>query len=151
MRRHDRKISDSEAFKILQKGEYGILSMITSNNSGYGIPLSFAMKNNNVIYFHCAIEGSKLGYLKNNNNVSFCVVGNTEVLPSKFGTMYESVIVFGYITEVNGEEKYDALLSIIEKYSGNYIQEGKEYIDKFNDKVKVIKLSITSISGKARK
>lgn len=84
MRRQDRKISDSEAFKILQNGEYGILSMITSNNSGYGIPLSFAMKNNNVIYFHCAIEGSKLDYLKNNNNVSFCVVGNTEVLPSKF-------------------------------------------------------------------
>jgi nitroimidazol reductase NimA-like FMN-containing flavoprotein (pyridoxamine 5'-phosphate oxidase superfamily) len=149
MRRQDRKISDGETMEILRKGEFGILSMIT-NNGGYGIPLNFALKNNE-IYFHCAIEGSKLDYLRNNNKVSFCVVGNTEVLPSKFGTMYESAIAFGSVTEVEGEEKHDALILIIEKYSGDYIHEGKEYIDKFYDKVKVIKLSIESISGKSRK
>jgi uncharacterized protein len=149
MRRQDRKISDSETIEIFKKGEYGILSMIT-NNGGYGIPLNFAIKNN-AIYFHCAIEGSKLDYLRNNNKVSFCVVGNTEVLPSKFGTMYESAIASGFITEIEGEEKHDALMLIIEKYSGDYIQEGKEYIDKFYDKVKVLKMTIESTTGKSRK
>jgi len=143
-------MNEGEAIEILRKGEFGILSMSTLNNEGYGIPMNFALKNN-TIYFHCAIEGSKLDYLRNNNKVSFCVVGNTEVLPSKFGTMYESAIAFGFITEVEGAEKYDALMFIIEKYSGDYIQEGKEYIDKLYDKVKVIKLSIESISGKSRK
>ncbi len=150
IRRQDRKISESESIEILRKGEFGILSMTTLNNTGYGIPLNFVLKNK-AIYFHCAIEGSKLEYLKNNNKVSFCVVGNTEVLPSKFGTIYESAIIFGYTTEVDGEEKYNALMSIIEKYSYDYLQEGKKYIDKLYDKVKIIKLSIESITGKSRK
>ncbi|MDP4209552.1 MAG: pyridoxamine 5'-phosphate oxidase family protein [Bacteroidota bacterium] len=150
IRRQDRKISDSEAIAILQKGEFGILSMCTPDNEGYGIPLNFALQGN-AIYFHCAIEGSKLEYLRNNNKVSFCVVGKTEVLPSKFGTIYESAIASGTASVVDGNEKYDALMHIIQKYSGNYIEEGKGYIQKFYDKVNVIKLSIESITAKARK
>lgn len=42
-------------------------------------------------------------------------------------------------------------MRIIEKYSGNYIPEGVEYIEKLFDKVRVIKLSIASLTGKARK
>ena len=150
MRRADRQITKNEAIEILRKGEFGILSMCTSNNEGYGIPLNFAFVNNG-IYFHCAVEGSKLDYLRNNNKVSFCVVGQTEVLPSRFGTIYESVIVFGHTTEIEGTEKYDALMHIVEKYSGDYIQEGKAYINKLYDKVRILKLSIESISGKANK
>lgn len=150
MRRQDRKISESEAIEILKKGEFGVLSMCTSNNDGYGIPLSFALKNKE-IYFHCAIEGSKLAYLRKNNRVSFCVVGSTKVLPSQFGTIYESAIAFGVVTEVDGDEKQEALMLILEKYSANYIQEGTEYISKAYERVKVLKLSIEAITGKARK
>jgi len=150
MRRKDRKITDNEAIEILRKGEFGVLSMCTSDNRGYGIPLNFVFKDND-IYFHCATEGSKLDYLRNNNKVSFCVVGKTEVLPSKFGAIYESVIVSGRTAEIEGTEKYDALMRVIEKYSAGYIPEGKEYILKLYDKVRVIKLSIESITGKARK
>ena len=150
MRRQDRKISESEAIEILQKGEFGVLSMCTSNNDGYGIPLNFVLKNNE-IYFHCAIEGSKLEYLRKNNRVSFCVIGRTNVLPSQFGTMYESAIASGVATEVEGEEKHEALMLFLEKYSADYIQEGTEYMIKAFKRVKVIKLSIETITGKARK
>jgi nitroimidazol reductase NimA-like FMN-containing flavoprotein (pyridoxamine 5'-phosphate oxidase superfamily) len=150
MRRQDRKISESEAIEILDKGEFGILSMCTINNEGYGIPINYAFKNN-TIYFHCAPEGSKLDYLRNNNKASFCVVGKTELLPSKFGTIYESVIAAGKISEIEGTEKQDALMFLVEKYSADFIEEGKEYINKLYDKVKVIKLDIESITGKARK
>jgi len=54
------------------------------------------------------------------------------------GTIYESVIIFGHTTEIEGTEKYDALIHIIEKYSGAYIKEGKAYIDKLYDKVRVV-------------
>jgi len=150
MRRQDREVSESEAIEILKKGEFGVLSMCTSNNEGYGIPLNFVMKNNE-IYFHCAIEGSKLEYLRKNNRVSFCVVGSTMVLPSQFGTIYGSAIALGVATEVEGEEKHEALMLILEKYSANYIQEGIEYISKAYERVKVLKLSIEAITGKARK
>jgi uncharacterized protein len=150
IRRQDRAITEYEAIDILKKEDYGILSMCTVDNEGYGVPLNYVFCDNK-IYFHCAIEGSKLEYLQKNNKVSFCVVGNTEILPSKFGTLYESVIVFGHITEVEGSEKHEALMRIIEKYSSDYIQEGKEYIHRLYERVKVLKLSISSISGKARK
>jgi nitroimidazol reductase NimA-like FMN-containing flavoprotein (pyridoxamine 5'-phosphate oxidase superfamily) len=150
MRRQDRQISESEAIEILQKGEFGVLSMCTPDSGGYGIPLNYALKNK-AIYFHCALEGSKLEYLRKNNRVSFCVIGRTNVLPSQFGTMYESVIASGVATEVEGDEKHEALMLFLEKYSADYIQEGTEYMIKAFKRVKVIKLSIETITGKARK
>ncbi len=127
LRRQDRQISDSEAMEILRKGEYGVLSMCSLTNEGYGVPLSFVLVGND-IYFHCAAEGAKLRFLKENNKASFCVVGNTKLLPSKLSTIYESAIAKGITTEVNGEEKKEALMRITEKYSGDFIEEGKEAI-----------------------
>jgi len=150
MRREDRKINTGEANDILKKGEYGVLSMCTTHNEGYGIPLHYVL-DNDIIYFHCAVEGLKLDYLKANNQVSFCVVGDTEIIPSMFGTFYESAIAFGRITEVEGVEKREALMMLIEKYAATYSEEGKKYIDKSYDSVKVLKLSIQSVTGKARK
>ena len=150
MRRLDRQISEVEAYEILHKGEYGFLAICTSYNGGYGIPLNYAFINNE-IYFHCASEGSKLNFIRNNNRVSFCVVGHTELLPSKFSTRYESVIVFGTITEVNDEEKRKGLMYLVEKYSGKYIPEGIETINHNFNAVTVLKLSITSLTGKSRK
>lgn len=150
MRRKDRAITENEAIEILIKGEYGILSMCTAENEGYGIPLNYVLDNHQ-IYFHCAASGSKLDYLLNNNKVSFCVVGSTTVIPSDFGTLYESTIVSGTTSEVDGNEKREALKRIIEKYSAEFTTEGNEYINKLFDRVSVIKLSIQSITGKARR
>jgi hypothetical protein len=43
-----------------------------------------------------------------------------------------------------------ALEGLIHKYSQNFVSEGLKYIEKFNDKTRVFKISIESISGKAR-
>ncbi len=150
MRRKDRAVTEKEAIEILIKGEHGILSMCTPENEGYGIPLNYVLDNHQ-IYFHSAAAGSKLDYLRTNNKVSFCVVGNTTVIPSDFGTLYESAIVSGTTSEVDGNEKRDALIKIIEKYSTDFIIERNEYIDKLYDRVSVIKLSIQSITGKAKR
>jgi uncharacterized protein len=150
MRRQERELSHSEALAILGKGEYGVLSMCMPANAGYGVPLNYAF-NNTDIYFHSAKEGLKLEYLRNNPNVSFCVVGKTTVLPAFFGTLYESVIAEGTTSEVEGTEKLEALKMFIEKYSGEFIQEGNEYITKLLEKVTVIRLTVKSVTGKARK
>ncbi|MBN1252740.1 MAG: pyridoxamine 5'-phosphate oxidase family protein [Bacteroidales bacterium] len=150
MRRKDREIDNIEAIKILHKGEFGVLSMITKENKSYGIPLHFVFIDNQ-IYFHSAKKGKKIECLKNNNNVSFCVVGKTVLLPADYSAIFESVIASGIISNVEGEEKKEALMLLIEKYSNDFINEGEEYIKKYLNSVKVIKLSIESISGKARK
>ena len=150
MSRQDREITREEAIGILEKGEYGVLSMCTPENEGYGIPLNYILYNNE-LYFHCATAGFKVETLRNNNKVSFCVVGKTKVLPNDFGTLYESVIVAGTTSEVQGAEKTEVLKQFMVKYYGECTREGIEYIDKLHDKVIVIKMVMESVTGKTRK
>lgn len=150
MRRKDRQLTDTEALSILEKGEYGILSTLSSDNQPYGVPLNYCLINE-CIYVHCAVDGRKINNLSCNPQVSFCVVGKTEVLSAKFATNYESCIVQGVAAESSGAEKQLALEGLIHKYSQNFVPEGLKYIEKFRDKTKVFKISIESISGKARR
>lgn len=150
MRKKDRQIENAEAINILKNCEYGILSTIDENGYPYGVPLSYAYVDN-AIYFHCALEGKKLDNIKDNNKVSFTVVGEVEALPSKFSTKYESVIVFGRAFEVFEEEKYKALVAILNKYSKEYLEQGKAYIKNDISKTKVIKISVDHFTGKARR
>lgn len=146
---YERKIT-MKAVAILKTSDYGVLSTISQNGYPYGVPLSFVFIHN-AIYFHSATEGQKLDAILNNSKVSFCVVGQTSILPDKFSTKYESVIVFGLAAEVFDDEKNAVLLEILNKYSLDYIEKGKEYIKNASNATKVIKISIEHISGKARK
>ncbi len=150
MRRKDRLITNEETFSILEKGEYGILSAVSSDHEPYGVPLNYCLIDG-CIYFHCALEGTIINNINNNPKVSFCVVGKTEVLPDQFDTKYESCIVQGLASESFGEEKQLALEGLVHKYSENFFSEGLKYIEKLKDKSRVFKVSIESISGKARK
>jgi uncharacterized protein len=150
MRRKDREIEALEAIEVLKKCEYGILSTVDENGYPYGVPLSYVYANDS-IYFHSAVEGHKLENIKKNDKVSFGVVGQTDVLPDKFSTKYESVIIFGRAKEVFDDEKNAALLELINKYSADYIEKGKIYIKNASDKTKVMKISIDHISGKGRR
>jgi nitroimidazol reductase NimA-like FMN-containing flavoprotein (pyridoxamine 5'-phosphate oxidase superfamily) len=150
MRRQDRQLNSTEAEQILQQGEYGVLSTTGANGYAYGVPLSYAYLNKNV-YFHCAEEGQKLDNIRHNDRVSFCVVGKTALLPDKFSTRYESVIVFGRAGEVQGDEKNAALMALIDKYSGEFRDKGHRYIEKDGPITKVIKISIERMTGKARR
>lgn len=143
-------ISVEEALSILEKGEYGVLSTVSPDNEPYGAPLNYCMINGN-IYFHCAVAGRKINHMNHDARVSFCVVGNTEVLPEKFSTRYESCIVYGRASESFGEEKQLALEGLIRKYSGGFFSEGLNYIEKSKDRTRVFKLCPESISGKARR
>jgi nitroimidazol reductase NimA-like FMN-containing flavoprotein (pyridoxamine 5'-phosphate oxidase superfamily) len=150
LRRADRAIPDSEAKEILQAGEYGVLSTVSVDGQPYGVPVSYAHAGE-VIYFHCALEGHKLDNLSSNNRVSFCVVGKTRVLPDKFATNYESVIVFGSAFEVTGDEKHAGLLELLKKYSPDYLEKGERYINGDGPKARVYKIVIESMTGKARR
>lgn len=150
MRRSDRQLVAEETEKILSEGEYGVLSTSGSNGYAYGVPLSYAFING-CIFFHCALEGLKLTNIDYNNKVSFCVVGKTKVLPDKFSTMYESAVVFGTACEVNGQEKQEALIALIEKYSPEFMESGRKYAQGSGNITKVYKIEIDHMTGKARR
>jgi uncharacterized protein len=150
IRRADRALTDEQAIEILQQGEYGVLSTVSPDGQPYGVPVSFCYANN-ALYFHCAVEGRKLDNLAANPRVSFCVVGETEVLPDKFATRYESVIVFGSASELTGDEKHTGLTELLKKYSADFMEKGEKYINSDIEKTRVFKIEIEALSGKARR
>lgn len=150
MRRNDRAMSQDEALSLLKKAEYGVLSTVGEDGCPYGVPLSYALIGD-ALYFHSAMEGQKLDNLIHQPCVSFCVVGETQVLPARFTTAFESVILSAKASEVFGSEKQAALEALIDKYSAEYKTEGLAYIDKSQAKTRVIRLTIVDLSGKARR
>ena len=150
IRRKDRQIQNDEAISLLENCDYGVLSTIGSDNQPYGVPLNYVYKDNS-IYFHSAIIGHKIENLESNSKVSFCVVGHTKILPDKFSTEYESAVVFGTATIAQGEDRQNALLLLLKKYSPEHIPEGKEVIQKQDKATKVIRIEIEHMTGKARR
>lgn len=149
IRRQDRQTSIELATELFENGEYGVLSLCSPDSEGYGIPLNYVFDGDK-LYFHCATEGTKLDYLRACCKASFCVVGETRVLPEKFGTLYRSAIATGQVSEVDGYEKRESLFAFVRKYSAGFEQEGAVFIDNLIDKVVVLKLVIESMTGKAR-
>ncbi len=150
LRRKDRAITEEEAMALLSRAEYGVLSTVSENGKPYGVPLNFCIIDH-CIYFHCAVEGRKIDNIKQNKSVSFCAVENTEILPDKFGTKYESVIVSGEVEEVFDDDKQIALEGLLHKYSPDFFDKGLKYIEVLREKTRVFKITINSLSGKARK
>lgn len=150
LRRKDREIPQEEAYSILDKAEYGVLSTVSHDGRPYGVPLSFCVLDG-CIYFHCAVEGRKIDNLEVNNAVTFCTVGDTEVMPEKFGITYQSAMVFGKAEEAFADEKRTALEGLVRKYSPDFIESGAKYIDALSDKTRVFRIVIDHISGKSRK
>ena len=149
-RRTDRQIPEAEALAILRAGEYGVLSTVSAQGRPYGVPVNFCVLDDD-IYFHCALEGAKLDNIEHSPEVSFCVVGATEVLPSNFGTKYESCVIEGRASEVFDEQKQRALEDFVDKYSQGFEAEGLRYIDGLRDQTRVFRIAVLSVSGKARR
>lgn len=135
--------------KLLEDGEYGIISTIGEDGYPYGFPMSYVLMDDS-IYFHCGIIGHKITNINYSEKVSFTVVGKTELLPEILDTNYESIILFGRAMKVDGEEKIRALEKIVDKYAKGFMLEGKDSIKEEKDITLVIKIEIENITGKIR-
>ena len=151
MRRQDRKMDDSQVEDVLRRGEYGVLASVGASNYPYAIPYSYALMDG-CIYIHCANAAShSRENMAHNPTVCFTVVGDTEVLPSKFATCYESVVVFGHATEVTEPVRKEcALKALLEKYCREHVERGQKYLEAKRDAVSVMEITPIKITGKTR-
>lgn len=148
MRRKEFATSAIDARKILENGEFGVLSTADKNGVPYGVPLNYAVCDNK-IYFHCAPEvGRKIENLNDNPRACFTVVGKVERVPEKFSTRYESVIAEGVVKPA--DDKRTALGLLIEKYASEFSEEGAAYIERAEHKTAVYQMEIEELSGKSR-
>lgn len=152
MRKKNRLLPQEESIDILGEAEYGVLATISTDGSPYAVPLSY-IYNTGSVYFHSAKDGHKIDNLQNNSNVSFAVVGETEpVFDGFFTTYYESVVVFGQISQIiEIEEKRKILRLFVEKYLGAFISKADDVIQKSLSITSIWRLQIDHMSGKAKR
>jgi len=149
VRRQDRLMDESEATNLLRTAEYGFLALSDTDGQPYGIPVNYAWDGKDSLYIHCAPEGRKLGIIDSNCKVSFCVVGRTHLLPSKFTTEYESIVLFGKAyRNLSDEEKWKALDLILQKLSPDDQEIGHKYAKGSFSRVEIIRIDVSSWSGK---
>ena len=118
----------------------------------YGIPINYVWDGNDHIYLHCAPTGRKLQCIGQQAEVSFCVVGRTNVVPHKFTTGYESVVIKCQArTGLSAEERMNALRLLLEKYSPNDLVIGLKYAEKSFHRTEIICLDLKEFSGKQKK
>lgn len=155
VRRQDRLFSEDEARVLLRNGEYGVLSMVDGNGDetvAYGVPVSYVWDGDDALYVHCAKEGRKLRCLSGNERVSFCVVGQTRVIPDKFTTAYQSIVLeCRAATGLADDERRKALRMILDKYSREYAEIGSKYAERSFPRTEVIKFIIGKWSGKSKR
>jgi len=149
MKRKDKEITDRmEIESILSQARICRIGF-SQNNKPYIVPMNFGYKDG-YLFFHCAQEGMKIDIIKQNNNVCFEVDINHEITDTgilcNWSTRYSSVIGFGKALLVKDPiEKKLALNVIVNHYSP---KAKFKYSEEALNKVGIIKIEITSMTGK---
>ena len=115
MRRKDREESVNFALRIIDQCEYGVAALCTQDGTPYAVPLSL-VRIDKKLYFHCALEGQKIDYLRKNPKISISFVGSNQAATDKFTTYYQSATISGTAHDITEEnEKIIALRALCEK------------------------------------
>lgn len=147
MRRSEKAMDEKAAAGILDRGEFGVLSMAAPQGGAYGVPLNYVYENGH-LYVHCALEGRKIQCIEYDARVSFCVVGRSRVIPQRFTSSYESVVVDGRAYFCEGQEKIRGLKALLHKYAPEDMEKGMEYAYKDAPKTAVLRIEVLNVSGK---
>jgi len=154
MRRNDREISDfQEIEKIISKADVCRIAF-ANDNIPYIVTMNFGYvtQPSGMLYFHCANEGRKLKMMLVNSYV--CFEMDTDHLIKKgirscdWGMNYSSVVGYGHLHIVKGEEERKAGLdSIMSHYGG---PELNQYDTKVLEHTTILRLDIQEITGKIK-
>ena len=150
MRRSDRARGEDFSLALIDRCSHGVMALTTGEETPYCLPLSF-VRVDRVLYFHCAPEGEKLRCLARNPRATFCIVGRTHVLPGRFTTEYESVLLRGEAGVVADDaERMHALELLLGKYCPQDLAVGRKYAGKSFHRTAVLRLDVQSVSAKGK-
>lgn len=111
----------------------------------YVLPFHFVL-HNDVLYFHCALEGRKLECLKRDSRVGFSLHELLDIDREKATTHYTCLCGAGQAEVVEDkEEKRKALAALAEKYRSRCMV---PVPDRVLDETAVVRISINSLCGK---
>lgn len=149
LQRSKNALNDAEIAQILKDGKNGVLAVHGDEDYPYAVPMSYAYSDGE-IYLHCAKKGHRIDSINKNPKVSFCVIGQDNIIPEDFNTIFKSVIAFGKAEIVDEKVEKQKILEVIgAKYSPGLDKEAIEYIKEAWNAVAVIKIKVEHITGKA--
>ncbi len=149
MRRKKQLLSNEESIEILKNGTSGVLALLGDNGYPYAVPMSYVYDNSK-IYFHSAKSGHKTDAMRTCGKASFCVIAQDEIHPEEYTTYFKSVIAFGKIRILEGEnEKRQAIEKLAMKYHPNddEANRNQEIAREWNP-LCMIELSVEHMTGK---
>ena len=143
MRRKKQALDPAACGAILQAGTSGVLALSGADGQPYAVPLSY-------VYHAGNKAGYKLDLLAQNPRASFCVIGQDQVAPAKYTTLYRSVIVFGTVRELTDPaEKRAAIEALARRYAPGETAEGIDAeIARYWDRLCMLELTPSRITGK---
>ena len=150
MRRKRQELQEQECKAILGQATSGVLSLLGDDGYPYGVPLSHAYVGGRLI-FHGAAKGHKLDALRAYPKASYTVIQKDQVVPQEFTTYYRSVIAFGRVRELEGDEKLEALRQLGDAFWPGHEREREQEIAPRLDHMAVFVLEIEHMTGKQAK
>ena len=151
MRRKDRAMTGQEAWEVVERCGYGVLTMTAEDGTPYGVPLNYA-REGETLYFHCAMEGKKTDSLRKNPRVCLVCVEKNDVVEAAYTTKYASAMVFGTAEEVTDEEeKLKGLRCICQRHAPTNMAIFEEYATPRMMRTAVWKITAEHITGKTNR
>jgi len=144
------RLTEIEVEAILKGGQVGYLAL-ARDNQPYLVPLNFIYKEGS-IYFHCALQGRKIDYIRANPKACFqageaggLISGDN---PCSHNYSYRSVIVEGRVEEVVSSAEKEIILRLITaKYATAQMAEGAISSNRINS-TGVYRIVPSIVSGK---
>ena len=150
MRRKDRERSHEFAKEVLDHCSYAVLAMVNTDGTPYCIPIS-TVREDDYLYFHCALRGQKIENLRANPAVCLTAVGRIRIPEDEFSVQYESAVVHGTAQEViEDAEKLHALRLLCKHYVPTNMAHFDAEIAKDFPYTGVWKIHIEHITGKSK-
>ena len=149
MRRKKQLLSESDSAAILEKGSYGVLSVLGDDGYPYGMPMNhWYCEADGKLYFHSGVKGHRSDAMKLCDKASFCVYDAGYRREGEWALNIRSVIVFGRLAVVEDEAK---ALEFIRRLSDKFTDDAayvEREIAQAMDHTLIFSLTPEHITGK---
>ena len=149
MRRKDREQSREFALEVVDTCPYAVLATVNADGTPYCVPITI-VRDGEAIYFHGALAGQKIENLTARPQVSLACVSRAITRQQTYSVDYASAIVTGVASLVTEkEEKAHALRILCERHTPEAMDGVEKYIASGIGHAAVVRVTVTSITGKA--
>ena len=151
MRRKDRQMPEAFAWEVVDRCEYAVLGMTAEDGTPYCLPVT-VVRDGQRVYFHSAMEGRKARCLRSSPRVCLTCVGENQVLPERYTTLYASAVAFGRAEELtDAEEKTEALRLLCQRYAPEHMDAFDRAIAASLGRTAVWRIQVEEITGKSNR